>query len=173
MAKKKKIKVLIVDDSAFVRKALKRMLSADPYILVIGQAADGYEAIKEIKLSKPDVITLDVKMPGLDGLKVLDWIMKATIVSYKRGRHLIHPRHVIVKVPGIEEKSKAQQLVGKKVSYNTKSGKVMKGVISRPHGNNGLIRVRFTKGMPGQAIGDELVISEAVEAPKPKKEKKK
>ena len=87
-------------------------------------------------------------------------IMKALIVSYKRGRHLIHPRHAIIKVPAIEDKSKAQALVGRNVNYITKGGKVLKGVITRPHGSNGLVRARFTKGLPGQAIGSEVLIKE-------------
>jgi len=72
-------------------------------------------------------------------------------------------------VPGIGEKSKAQMLVGKKVSYTTKSGKVLKGVITRPHGGNGLVRARFTKGLPGQAIGKEAVIAEKIVATPVKK----
>ncbi len=86
--------------------------------------------------------------------------MKALIVSYKRGRHLIHPRHAIIKLPAITDKSKAQSFVGKKVSYATKGGKVLKGVITRPHGVKGLVRARFTKGLPGQAIGSEVLVQE-------------
>jgi large subunit ribosomal protein L35Ae len=86
-------------------------------------------------------------------------VMKALIVSYKRGRHLIHPRQVILKVPGIGDKGKAQALVGKKVVFTTKGKKVIKGVITRPHGGKGLVRARFTKGLPGQAIGKEVILS--------------
>jgi two-component system chemotaxis response regulator CheB len=73
---KKKISVLVVDDSAFMRKALKRMLNSDQMIRVIGDAKDGLEAIEEVKRLKPDVVTLDVKMSGMDGLQALERIMK-------------------------------------------------------------------------------------------------
>ncbi len=73
---KRKISVLVVDDSAFMRKALKRMLRSDPMIRVAGDAKDGLEAIDKVARLKPDVITLDVKMSGMDGLEALKRIMK-------------------------------------------------------------------------------------------------
>jgi two-component system chemotaxis response regulator CheB len=73
---KRKGSVLIVDDSAFMRKALKRMLSSDPQIKVVGEARDGEEALEAVKRLRPDVITLDVKMPGMSGLTVLKRIME-------------------------------------------------------------------------------------------------
>lgn len=75
-APKKKISVLVVDDSAFMRKALKRMLNSDPVIRVVGDASDGLEALSKIEKLKPQVITLDVKMPGMDGLQTLERIMR-------------------------------------------------------------------------------------------------
>lgn len=72
----KKIKVLIVDDSAFIRKAMRRMLSSDPMLEVAGDAMDGPAAIIKVKELKPDVITLDVNMPGMNGIEVLKRIMK-------------------------------------------------------------------------------------------------
>ncbi len=71
----KKIRVLVVDDSAFMRKALYRMLSSDPLIEVIDTASDGEEGYKKARMLKPDVITLDVRMPGMDGLDALRMIM--------------------------------------------------------------------------------------------------
>ena len=71
----KKVSVLIVDDSAFIRKAMKRMLGSDPVIEVLGEARDGMEALEMVKKLKPDVITLDVKMPDMDGLAALERIM--------------------------------------------------------------------------------------------------
>jgi len=73
---KGKIRVLVVDDSAFMRKALKRMLGSDPMIKVIGDARDGKEAIEKVQMLKPDVVTLDVKMYGMDGLEALSQIMQ-------------------------------------------------------------------------------------------------
>lgn len=72
---KKKIKVLIVDDSAVVRQVISSILKSDPEIEVIGMASDPYEAVKHIKEKLPDVITLDIKMPRMDGLTFLRKIM--------------------------------------------------------------------------------------------------
>ena len=68
------IRVLIVDDSPFMRKALERMLQA-PDILVVGSARDGLDALEKIPQLDPDIVTLDVEMPRLDGLGCLKRIM--------------------------------------------------------------------------------------------------
>lgn len=70
-----KIKVLIVDDSAVVRQTLEQILSSDPRIEIIGTAADPYMAVEKIKRQVPDVITLDVEMPRMDGITFLNRIM--------------------------------------------------------------------------------------------------
>ena len=72
---KKKIKVLIVDDSALVRQTLKEILSSDPHIEVMATAQDPYMAADKIRLEVPDVITLDVEMPRMDGITFLQKIM--------------------------------------------------------------------------------------------------
>lgn len=66
-----KVRVLVVDDSAFARKVLREILNADPRISVVGTAKDGLEALEQIVELKPDVITLDLVMPNLDGVGVL------------------------------------------------------------------------------------------------------
>ncbi len=71
----KKIKVLIVDDSASVRQVLKEILETDHDIQVIGVASDPYVAVERIKHETPDVITLDIEMPRMDGLTFLEKIM--------------------------------------------------------------------------------------------------
>jgi len=65
------IRVLIVDDSLFMRTILKDMLENDPEFDVVGTANDGIDALKKIKESSPDVMTLDIEMPKMDGLAVL------------------------------------------------------------------------------------------------------
>ncbi len=73
--KKGKIKVLVVDDSAIVRKILTEELSQEPDIEVIGTAPDPYVARDKIVLQKPDVITLDIEMPRMDGISFLKKLM--------------------------------------------------------------------------------------------------
>ncbi len=70
------IKVLIVDDSAFMRKALTRMLESDPEIKVVAVARDGEEGISLLKKLKPDIVTLDIEMPRMGGLEALKIIME-------------------------------------------------------------------------------------------------
>jgi two-component system chemotaxis response regulator CheB len=69
------IRVLVVDDSAFVRKALSRMLGDAPDIEVVGTAVDGQDGLEKALTLRPHVITLDVKMPRVDGLEALRRIM--------------------------------------------------------------------------------------------------
>ena len=69
------IKVLIVDDSAIVRKVLTDAISAEPDLEVVGTAPDPYVARDKIMALKPDVITLDIEMPRMDGLTFLKKLM--------------------------------------------------------------------------------------------------
>ncbi len=71
-----KIKVAIVDDSAFMRKSLTLMLQSDDRIEIIGTARDGEEGYNLVKNKRPDVVTLDIEMPKVDGLTALERIMK-------------------------------------------------------------------------------------------------
>lgn len=70
------IRVVIVDDSAAMRMMLQRILDADPAISVVGTAPDPYAARTMIKELDPDVVTLDIEMPGMDGLSFLEKIMR-------------------------------------------------------------------------------------------------
>jgi two-component system, chemotaxis family, protein-glutamate methylesterase/glutaminase len=70
------INVIIVDDSAFMRKSLALMLESDPQIKVIATARDGQEGVEKIKEMKPDLVTMDIEMPTMDGLTALSIIMK-------------------------------------------------------------------------------------------------
>ena len=71
----KKIKVLVVDDSALVRQTLQAVLSTDPGIEVVGTASDPYVAAQKINELQPDVLTLDVEMPRMDGITFLRKLM--------------------------------------------------------------------------------------------------
>jgi two-component system chemotaxis response regulator CheB len=70
------IRVIVVDDSITMRKVISATLAADPEIEVVGQAADPHEARQLIKQLSPDVITLDIEMPNMDGLAFLEKIMR-------------------------------------------------------------------------------------------------
>src|ERR1700689_5497815 len=72
----KRIKVLIIDDSALVRAMLTKILGADPALQVVGTAADAFIAREKIKVLNPDVLTLDVEMPRMDGLQFLRNLMR-------------------------------------------------------------------------------------------------
>ncbi len=73
-----KIRVLVVDDSAFMRKYISDIINKEPDMQVIDSAGDGNTAIEKVKSLKPDVVTLDVEMPGKNGLEVLREIKKTS-----------------------------------------------------------------------------------------------
>jgi two-component system chemotaxis response regulator CheB len=68
--------VLVVDDSAFMRKLIAEMVESSGEYRVVGTATDGVEALEQVRALSPDIVTLDIEMPRLDGLHVLDQIMK-------------------------------------------------------------------------------------------------
>ena len=70
------VKVLIADDSAFMRAALSRMVQSDDLLRVIGTAQTGPETMTQIDRLDPDVVTLDIDMPGLSGLEILKRVMR-------------------------------------------------------------------------------------------------
>lgn len=74
-ASKEKIKVLVVDDSAFMRKVISDMLSNDELIEVVGTAKNGKDGIEKAQLLKPHIITLDVEMPIMDGITALETLL--------------------------------------------------------------------------------------------------
>jgi two-component system chemotaxis response regulator CheB len=73
---REKIRVLVVDDSAFSRQAIKSMLESDPDIDVVGIATDGMDAMSKVMKLKPDIITLDLEMPEMDGFSFLRWVTR-------------------------------------------------------------------------------------------------
>jgi two-component system chemotaxis response regulator CheB len=74
-AAEKRTRVLIVDDSAFMRKVLEEIIRTDPKLEVVGQAKDGREAITMAQTLQPDVMTMDINMPRMDGLEATQHIM--------------------------------------------------------------------------------------------------
>ncbi|XRP96415.1 protein-glutamate methylesterase/protein-glutamine glutaminase [Methanocaldococcus sp. 16A] len=76
MTLQKKIRVLVVDDSAFMRKVISDILNSDPEIEVIATAKDGVEAVELVQKLQPDVVTMDVEMPRMNGLDAVRRIME-------------------------------------------------------------------------------------------------
>ncbi len=83
--------------------------------------------------------------------------MKAKIIQFRRGRKRIHERHYILDVSA-KDRKEAEKFVDKKVSWKSESGKEIRGKISSAHGNKGLVRAIFEKGLPGQARNTEADI---------------
>lgn len=85
-----KVRLLIVDDSATVRDSVTRLCSLNPRLEVVGQAKDGVEALAAIRKLKPDVVTLDLRMPNLGGLEVLQAVrdeIEKMVVIVLTARH--------------------------------------------------------------------------------------
>ena len=72
-----KIKVLIVDDHAIMRDGIRALLSVNDDIEVVGEASEGKEALKKVEQLKPDVIVMDIAMPGMDGMEATRQMVKA------------------------------------------------------------------------------------------------
>src|SRR5579859_259437 len=77
MTSGKRIRVLVVDDSAFMRKVLQSIIASDPQLEVCGEARDGRDAVTQTEVLKPDVISMDINMPHMDGLQATEIIMSS------------------------------------------------------------------------------------------------
>ena len=84
--------------------------------------------------------------------------MKGIISNYRRGRHVTRGNQVIVQPESTETREAAEKLVGKKVTWNT-GKRALEGEVSGAHGKQGALRVRFSTGMPGQCLGQEVTIN--------------
>lgn len=82
--------------------------------------------------------------------------MRAKIVSFRRSRRRQNTRQVILKVENISSKENTKSIIGKTFVWKSSSGKEIKGKISSYHGNSGNVRAILERGVPGQAIGDEV-----------------
>lgn len=74
------IRVLVVDDSSFARELIRDVLSADKGIIVVGEAENGREAVEKVAELRPDIVTMDIEMPVMDGLDAIEEIMAAHAV---------------------------------------------------------------------------------------------
>ena len=75
-SKHEEIRVVVVDDSAYNRKALREMLESDPSVVVVATAVNGEDAVKKVATLKPDIVTLDLEMPRMDGFTFLRIMME-------------------------------------------------------------------------------------------------
>ena len=84
--------------------------------------------------------------------------MDGKVIQFRRGRHTIHERHFLVEIPKVENRKDAEKLIGKEVVWKSPAGKIIKGKVSGAHGNKGVVRAIFEKGLPGQAITTKVEI---------------
>ena len=86
--------------------------------------------------------------------------MKATIVSYRRGRHTQTTNQLLIEVDGVDSRALASKYIGRRLVWTTPGKKEIYGKVTQPHGNSGILRARFSKGLPGDAIGKKAEILE-------------
>ncbi len=84
--------------------------------------------------------------------------MKGRVIQFRRGRHTIHEKHFLIEIEGIKNREESGKLVGKNVEWKSPAGKIIRGKISGSHGNKGVLRAIFEKGLPGQAVTTEVEI---------------
>src|SRR5436190_23988757 len=89
-----KIKLLIADDHAILRQGLRRILEAEPDMVVVGEAATGTDAVKRAKQLKPDVVIMDISMPDQDGIESMRQIVK--VVSSRVLILTVHLEHQVI-----------------------------------------------------------------------------
>jgi len=85
-------------------------------------------------------------------------VMKAMIAHFRRGRHTQHTNQFLLIVEGVDTRAKASQLIGKRVVWKSPGHKEIFGKISATHGNKGAVRARFSRGLPGDALGKHVEI---------------
>ena len=86
--------------------------------------------------------------------------MKGIVVQFRRGLKTVHERHYLLDL-GLKTRAEAKGITGKEVEWKSPAGKIIKGRISSAHGNSGLVRAIFEKGLPGQALTTEIEIHDS------------
>jgi len=86
--------------------------------------------------------------------------MKAKLIQFRRGRHIVKERHYLIEIPGVGGREEASKFSGKEVTWTSPAGKTIKGKIAAAHGNKGVVRAIFEKGLPGQSITNDVEIKE-------------
>jgi len=80
------------------------------------------------------------------------------VIQFRRGRNTIHEKHFLIEVDKVSNKEDAQKFVGKSVIWKSPAGKEIAGKIASTHGNKGVVRAIFEKGLPGQAVTTKVEI---------------
>lgn len=83
--------------------------------------------------------------------------MEGKVIQFRRGRKTYKPRHFILDI-GAKKREEAEKYVGKEVEWKSPAGKIIKGKIASAHGNKGMVRAIFEKGLPGQAITEKVEV---------------
>ena len=78
MCDMKEVKFVVVDDAVFMRTLIKRMIEETQGYVIVGEGSNGYEAIEQAKLHKPDIVTLDITMPEMDGIMAIKDILSVS-----------------------------------------------------------------------------------------------
>ena len=84
---------------------------------------------------------------------------KGIVIQFRRSRKRIHEKHFLIDV-NLKNKSEAEKFIGREIIWTSPAGKKIKGKISGAHGNKGLVRAIFEKGLPGQALTTDVEIKE-------------
>ena len=84
--------------------------------------------------------------------------MTAKIIQFRRGRKTVHEKHFLIEIEGCKNREDATKYIGKTVSWTSPAGKIITGKISSAHGNKGVVRAIFEKGLPGQAVATNVEI---------------
>jgi len=80
------------------------------------------------------------------------------VIQFRRGRHTLKEKHFLIEIPNLKSRADAEKFVGKEVEWKSPAGKIIKGKIAGAHGNKGVVRAIFEKGLPGQAVTTEVEI---------------
>ena len=114
---KERVRVLVVDDSALMRKLIPNILARDPQIEVVGTAMDGAFALKKIEELRPDVVTLDLEMPRMDGMETLRLIMRRAPLPV-----------ILVSTQSMAGKGKWANLIVSRGAFQNRSAKAVSNV---------------------------------------------
>jgi large subunit ribosomal protein L35Ae len=83
---------------------------------------------------------------------------KATILNYRGSRKTRRMNQMLIEIEGADSKTKASAYIGRRVVWKTPSGKLIYGTLTHPHGNRGVLRARFAKGLPGESLGKKAKV---------------